>query len=198
MFLALLLPCNAAYNTTADCKRYRHGSPTSSDDRREITARNDRIPARHQSKTPTFLKLLCDSAISVIYNSSCNSWKRDRKGWKCILYFVKVKSYPWRVMTAFFASSHNTYSPHVCATRISQTCVKTVTYLIITWASLLWTTKSVSFSDFLSPLRLSSAAISCHIALQGPVYLRHLSLSTAGGSDFCTIGVNIEPWKVNH
>lgn len=89
-------------------------------------------------------------------------------------YLVKVKSYPWRVMTAFFASSHNTYSPDVRATRISQTCVKTVTYLIITWASLLWTTKSLSFSDFLSLLRLSSAAISCHVALQGPVQSAHL------------------------
>lgn len=31
-----------------------------------------------------------------------------------------------------------------------------------------------------------------------PVYLGYLSLSAAGGSEFFTIGVNIEPWTDVH
>lgn len=112
-------------------------------------------------------------------------------------------------MTSYFASPHDTYSTHVCA-QISQTwSVKTVSYLIITWAfssGPLTGSKSLSLSNFLSLLQLSDAAISSHLALQGrpssrPTLgadLSHLSwslisLSAAGGSEFCTIGVNIEP-----
>lgn len=84
-------------------------------------------------------------------------------------------------MTAYFASPHNTQPTYV-TTQISQTwSVKTVTYLIITWAfssGPLTGSKSLSLSDFLSLLQLSNAAISPHLAPQG-----HPPSRPAPGSD---------------
>lgn len=130
------------------------------------------------------------------------------KGLKCILYSGKVKSYLAFWWQLYFASPHHAYSPHMYTTQISQTwSVKTLTYLIITWAfssGPLTGSKSLSLSDFLSLLRLSNAAISSHFALQvqqarprcwlAPFISVTYLFSTAGGSEFCTIGVNIEPW----
>lgn len=130
------------------------------------------------------------------------------KGLKCILSSGKVKSYLAFGWQLYFASPHHAYSQHMYTTHISQTWnVKTVTYLIITWAfssGPLTGSKSLSLSDFLSLLRLSNAAISSHLALQvqqarprcwlAPFISVTYLFSAAGGSEFCTIGVNIEPW----
>lgn len=116
------------------------------------------------------------------------------------------------MMTAYFASPHNTYSPHMCTKQISQTwSVKTMTYLIITWAfssGPLTGSKSLSLSDFLSLLRLTNAANILSFGTAGPPVPQtrpqwwlapFISVSISLHSRWkWTIGVNTEPWTDVH